>query len=209
MDRRQFFKQGFSKLIEGTANIAAEAVESAAKAIKEDRKKDKINSMLAKEPPLKARVPKKGLLSPPGALKKITEFRKACTGCNECIYACPHNALMPVYQPNLKKDLPFIDVNMTACRLCSDWPCIHACKAGALLPLPEGKYPKFGKATFLTHNCLNSDFSIPICKLCTETCPVDKAIEMTEESVVTGKSCTGCGLCVQVCPTFPKALQIL
>ena len=208
MDRKKFFKTGLSKIVEGAIKATEDAVKSASTAI-EDRKKDKVNTMLAKEAPLRAKVPKKGLLYPPGALKKVSEFKKKCTGCRECVYACPHNALLPVYQPKLDKDLPFIDVNMTACRLCSDWPCIAACKDKALLPLPESKYPKFGKATFLTNNCLNSDFTNPICKLCIETCPVDKAIQMTDETVQINRSCIGCGLCVQVCPTFPKALQIL
>ncbi len=150
----------------------------------------------------------KGLSLPPGAVQPETKFKSKCTGCGDCVFSCPYNAIFPVYDAELGKNLPFMDMNSNACRMCSDWPCIQACKFDALKPFKSGEASKFGQAKGIFEYCINKNTDEKTCNVCQEACPIEKTVRFRKNQPVFGRSCTGCGLCVQSCPTFPKAIRI-
>ncbi|TGL69815.1 4Fe-4S dicluster domain-containing protein [Leptospira jelokensis] len=144
---------------------------------------------------------------PPGA---SSEFFSLCTGCNECIFACPYAVLFPVTAENQNQSFPHFDPNAKACHLCTDWPCISACPEEALVPYEMSETtPKFGKAKLLKEFCINEKTGEPTCNACFVTCPIEKTVKFKGNlPVFSQSSCTGCGLCVETCPSFPKAIQI-
>jgi len=211
MDRKKFFKSGLSKFIEA----AVEATEEAARMMTEispldleknesKRKAKKNNNRKKAAPVTKSRRPKKGLKYPPGA---VENFLIKCTGCGDCIESCPHNAIIPVYNERIKKDIPQMDVNMSPCRMCSDWPCITSCKPKALKPLKKNEMPCFGKIEFIFDFCLNNEMDNPICTACRDICPLG-SISFVPKGINFDKTCTACGICIKSCLTFPKALVV-
>jgi ferredoxin len=66
------------------------------------------------------------LLWPPGALEPSDAFLAACTGCGDCIEACPADALFTIERAD-GTPLPVIDPVRQPCLLCDDIPCIPAC----------------------------------------------------------------------------------
>lgn len=67
-------------------------------------------------------------MRPPGALPEA-EFQQRCTGCDECMKACPFNVIMIEDQ---KLRHPVIYPEKDPCVHCEDTPCITACPTGAL-----------------------------------------------------------------------------
>ncbi len=65
---------------------------------------------------------------PPGALPE-EEFLKQCTGCDECMKACPVNVIM-IEDQELRH--PVIYPEKDPCIHCEDTPCIQSCPTGAL-----------------------------------------------------------------------------
>lgn len=144
---------------------------------------------------------------PPGALDEI-EFLKKCTGCGDCIYACPYSVLFPVFDETSEKHVPRMDVNLNACMLCKDWPCINACKDEALLPFTEEANPKLGQAKGIFEYCLNQKSGQNTCSNCKDACPVEGVVRFKGIKPSFSKDCVGCGQCVSACPTFPRAIRI-
>lgn len=66
---------------------------------------------------------------PPGAIAEAA-FKKACTGCDRCMIACPVNVIMLEDQESRR---PAIYPEKDPCIHCTDTPCIAACPTGALL----------------------------------------------------------------------------
>lgn len=78
-------------------------------------------------------------IRPPYAITEL-DFLLACTRCNDCITACPHDVIFPLSARVGVKAMgtPALDLLNKGCHLCSDWPCVQACGEGALLlPLVE------------------------------------------------------------------------
>jgi ferredoxin-type protein NapG len=64
---------------------------------------------------------------PPGA-RTESVFRARCTGCGDCVTACPYETLAP--GPDT---YPWLwDPAGHPCYRCDDFPCIAACNTGAL-----------------------------------------------------------------------------
>lgn len=150
---------------------------------------------------------------PPGALPDPDDFDAACTRCGDCATACPYGAIF------LADDEggPVLDPNVSACRLCKDWPCIQACEPEALLPLKRGTLPKMGQAVLKPGACLNEpNLRIAFrrkgaryCRECESYCPVEDVIRYDSKKLPRfADHCTGCGLCVAACPAHPVAIQI-
>ncbi|NGX58346.1 MAG: Electron transport complex subunit RsxB [Chlamydiae bacterium] len=68
---------------------------------------------------------------PPGALPE-KEFLERCTGCDECMKACPVNVIMI---EDMEKRHPVIFPEKDPCIHCADTPCVSACPTGALQTL--------------------------------------------------------------------------
>ena len=111
MDRKDFFSKAF-KL----------AVGKGLEAISENRVVDKLEA-LAEEKPKKARQ------RPPGASADDQRFQELCTGCDQCMIACPANVVMI---EDMASREPVIFPNESPCLHCQGYPCIDACSTGAL-----------------------------------------------------------------------------
>lgn len=101
MDRRDFFRRGLGK-----------ATEVAVKVV------DKRASEKAKK-----------WIRPPHSLPEL-DFLLACTRCDACIEACPHNVIFPL-AARLGADVastPALDLLKKGCHLCDDWPCVNVCE---------------------------------------------------------------------------------
>ena len=155
-----------------------------------------------------------GYPRPPGAGE---DFDEKCTRCGDCQVACPNGTLFVMDQHSG----PMLDPNYVPCLLCEDYPCIQACEDDALKPLAKNVLPKFGQAALITKHCLNDSFNrerrkeegaikrLPYCRQCLENCPVPGVLKLDREKMPTfADFCTGCGLCVEACPTLPKAIRI-
>ncbi len=193
MDRRDFFRRGLGKATEVAVKAADKRVSDRAK----------------------------HWIRPPAAIAEL-EFLLACTRCNACIEACPHDVIFPL-AARLGADVvntPALDLLKKGCHLCEDWPCVNACEAKALLFLqadPEtsedfessqyNKVRKFANAEIIENICL--PFSGPECGACISVCPVEGALFLEQEKpVIDQVSCMGCGLCREVCVVQDKAISI-
>lgn len=185
MDRREFFRHGLDK----ASRVAVKGAEGLA-----HRKAAH-------------------WIRPPYAIREL-EFLLACTRCNACIEACPHQALftLPLRQGAEVVNTPALDLTNHACHLCEDWPCVTACEPRALqLPvLEEGEplpLPRIAYASIDTQTCL--PYSGPECGACRAACPVDGALQWhMERPRIDTAYCTGCALCREACITSPKAIEM-
>jgi len=147
----------------------------------------------AQAPPRRNAIP---LHRPPGAVEEGL-FLDRCTRCNDCATACPHHAIAPAGQRmRHAAGTPVINAAEAPCRLCEDWPCIEACPTKALVKdIPV----RMGTASIKRVDCLA--YQHQICTVCYEHCPVEGAIRIEEgKPVIDADTCTGCGICVHVCP---------
>ena len=196
LDRRGFFRMGARKTAKTVIDMADKRAQERAK----------------------------HFVRPPFAVPEL-EFLLKCTRCNDCITACPHDTVFSL-TARLGVEVmatPALDLTHKACHLCADWPCITACKTGALaLPLDDKDQqdeqteeqsaplplPKLALAKIDQTSCL--PFSGPECGACGSVCPVPNAIEwdMTRPKI-NPAVCTGCALCRQSCITSPKSIKMI
>jgi len=142
---------------------------------------------------------------PPGAIDEVS-FLAGCTRCNECVTACPVGAI--VHAPakfRAAAGTPMIDPHTAACIMCTDTPCITACKPGVL----RADQPRaMGVAWIQTMACLAHTGSF--CTVCSEQCPVPGAIEVHAcKPTIRPDACTGCGVCANVCPAPTNAIVVM
>jgi ferredoxin-type protein NapG len=211
VDRKEFFKKGFKKILGAVKEVQEikEEIPSKLKSIidkKEPIEKEELPPPEEVKP--KRHNPFKNLQRPPGAIPDKKVFEKKCTGCGDCINACPYNVIFPVYDPKLQKSIPFMDVNVNPCLLCSDFPCIQSCNFDALVKWKKKEKPKFGQAKLNYKFCLNHGEKDDFCNRCAESCPVKKVVTYKKGKPMFSTDCTGCGICVMACPTFPKAIVV-
>jgi ferredoxin-type protein NapG len=140
-------------------------------------------------------IPEKtGWLRPPGAVEEEL-FVERCTGCADCVEACPHDAI----QTLSGNETPAIFPEDTPCQLCDELPCIEACEADALLPLAGPTQVNMGVAKVLPKMCTAGDG----CNACVAQCPT-QAISMDFALFrirVDDTLCVGCGICQYICRT--------
>ncbi len=137
-------------------------------------------------------------LRPPGAVAG-DGFAELCTECGECAAACPAGAI--VMDPD-----PRIVPAREACRMCEGFPCIAACRTGALESVGRGELC-MGVAVWDASLC--KVMAGEDCAVCLEACPVGGAITIEEHYVeIDSEKCTGCGLCEHACPLHPKAITV-
>ena len=185
MDRREFFKAGLQKATETAVQLVDETVAQRAS----------------------------HWLRPPFAQAEL-EFLLACTRCDKCIEACPHDVIfnLPARLGAQVAGTPAMDILNKGCHLCDDWPCVNACEPKALqLPVPAEDtappLPKLAYAEINTSSCL--PYQGPECGACKPACPVPGAMTWDREKPqINPEFCTGCGLCREACIVEPKAVNI-
>lgn len=149
-------------------------------------------------------------IRPPFALAEL-DFLLACTRCDHCVEACPHDVLftLPARLGIQVAGTPAMDLLAKGCHMCDGWPCVNACEPGALAPAePEAPLPKLAGASIVTDNCL--PYSGPECGACAHVCPVPGALEWDGgiRPMINQDLCTGCALCREACIVEPKAIAI-
>ena len=142
---------------------------------------------------------------PPGAIEE-SAFLEGCTRCNECIKACPHDAIIQAPERyRAAAGTPMIEADHHPCMMCADLPCISACEPNVLSHLVP---ITMGTAKITEHLCLAHHGTT--CTVCSERCPVPEAISVTEGSpYVLEEACTGCGVCRYVCPAPENAILLM
>jgi ferredoxin-type protein NapG len=186
MKRRDFFKLGARKAAEIASHVASE----------------------------KFAMQAESWLRPPFAKAELP-FLLACTRCDKCIEACPHDVLfkLPARLGSRVEDTPALDLIKRGCHMCSDWPCVQACEPGALaFPNHDDGAPpapvRLAQVWIDTTTCL--PYLGPECGACADACPVEGALEWEGgiKPVVNGERCTGCALCREACILDPKAIKV-
>lgn len=149
-------------------------------------------------------------LRPPGALEEA-QFLESCTGCGECIEACPHESIR-VFEDNhvsegfSRKGTPVIYPDEQPCYLCEDFPCIAVCEPEALRPVGTLQAVNMGTAVVSQRICTAGQG----CNACVGQCPM-RAISMDFASLsirVEGDLCVGCGICEHICKTVNDHIAI-
>lgn len=161
-------------------------------------------------------------MRPPGAVNEKL-FMKLCVRCARCIEVCPYRCL------KRSKDLkngeigtPFIYPEETGCQLCMK--CTSVCPTGAIDPsITEPGQVAVGKARIDEETCNNfryarqesgqdePDGTASICNSCFNVCPLRYDAIYLEDGILPTitEKCTGCGLCVERCPTKPKSVSVI
>lgn len=164
-----------------------------------------VNSATEAVPATSARRRTIPILRPPGAIDELG-FLDGCTRCNECVKACPHDAIVHASkQFREAAGTPMIDADHQACMMCEDFPCIAACEPNVLTSLVP---PMMGTAIVTEHLCLAHHGTT--CTVCSERCPVEGAIDVTDgKPKVNENVCTGCGVCRYVCVAPENAILLM
>ena len=129
-------------------------------------------------------------MRPWGALNEAA-FQEACTGCGDCLDACPEAILF-------KDDgnFPYVDMVDNGCTFCGD--CIAACETGALVA--DQPWPW---AVDVSQDCLSAKGVE--CRACQDFCD-SRAIRFRPalggkvQMQLDSSLCTGCGFCIAPCP---------
>jgi len=147
-------------------------------------------------------------LRPPGAIDELA-FLANCTRCEDCIEACPHNAIVKA-PPKFGAAVgtPIIEPAETPCYLCEDMPCIAACPEKVLLPTEN---IKMGAAFIALTKCFAYNGMVNRCDYCFDRCPLkNTAISMEDHRpIVNEAACVGCGICEYFCPAPGKAIRVV
>ena len=145
-------------------------------------------------------------LRPPGALEE-KRFIGACIKCARCMEVCPYESILPApYSSGLHYGTPVINPAKMPCYLCMKCP--EVCPTGALRVIRKEE-TNMGLACIVKETCLS--YLGTVCNLCYKLCPLkSRAITLDGElrPVIIRDGCTGCGVCLYVCPTEPKSIRI-
>jgi ferredoxin-type protein NapF len=142
---------------------------------------------------------------PPHAVAE-SEFIAGCTRCDACIEACDPHAIFraPESEGNIA-GTPIIDASGQPCIMCEDMPCVAACEAGVLrIDAPVA----MALAEINTDTCLA--YHGTVCTACVDQCPVENCMTMEGgRPKIDSETCTGCGVCLYVCPAPGGAIDLL
>lgn len=153
-------------------------------------------------------------IRPPFA-RPEADFLQACTRCDLCIEACPHDVIFKLrsHVGLLAAGTPALDLTRRGCHLCADWPCVTVCEPEALTlpaaaqaavpPVPN----KLAEVTINTETCL--PYAGPECGACAGSCPAPGALNWDGvRPVIDAERCLGCARCLEACITDPKSVNI-
>lgn len=155
---------------------------------------------------LRERQNRRPILRPPGATPEEILSAK-CTSCGDCVVACQFEAIRLLDQRAGKyQGTPAVIPRIQPCLYCDDFPCVSACKEGALTK----EFLKMGVAKIDTKRCFN--YNGGWCDSCFQKCPFSgKAIRFETGLTlkINPEFCTGCGICENACPAAPPAIRIV
>ena len=148
------------------------------------------------------------LIRPPGAGSE-DDFLSRCSKCLDCVRACPYFAIEPTHINNeFFSNTPSLRQGRAFCRFCKDFPCIEACKTGALSQKNLKKPLRIARAEIITDKCILTSGNE--CNQCYQVCQqtyqaIKEGKKTTDNSGISPEiipdACTGCGECLTVCPT--------
>lgn len=146
--------------------------------------------------------PGQALIRPPYSASEI-EFFDACTGCGDCIAACPEGIIV-----SGGHNRPHIDFQLGHCTFCQ--ACAEGCQPQALSISDHNSAQPWDLKAIVSTKCL--EFSGVSCRACEFECgegalrfrPV--AGSRTELRVDLA-ACTGCGECIGPCPQDALSIQ--
>jgi len=165
---------------------------------------------LAAVPVISLAKPKTGLIRPPGALPE-SEFVQTCITCQECIRACPSQALRPALLEGGLTSIgtPYLSPRQGACSFNPSCPqiCAQVCPVGAIRSIPLSQM-KTGVARVDHKACLAWDQGVK-CLVCVEACLLDAAKSINGRIIVDEEKCSGCGRCESGCPVTGSAIRVI
>lgn len=160
-------------------------------------------------------------MRPPGSVDEAM-FMKLCVRCARCVEVCPYQCLQRSKDiANGEIGTPFIYAEKTGCQLCMK--CTSVCPTGAIdATIIEPEQVKIGNARIDEETCYNfryarqedgldNETGAVLCNICFNVCPLRYEAIYLEDGLlpIITEKCTGCGLCVERCPTKPKSINII
>jgi ferredoxin-type protein NapF len=134
---------------------------------------------------------------PPWALDE-SRFADACTGCGDCIAACPEHVLV-----RGAGALPVFDPSRGECSFCGD--CASACRVGLFASLDQAPWTL---RALVDDSCLAAKGVV--CFSCRDACGASAIRFAPARTVpvpeILADRCTGCGACVSGCPAAAISL---
>jgi ferredoxin-type protein NapG len=138
----------------------------------------------------------KTLIRPPGGQDEAA-FLSLCIKCDRCRSVCPEGVIgvSTIFDGLVSMRTPVMDFRKGYCDFCKK--CIDVCPTAALKPF-SGQSVKIGVAE-LTESCIA--LRTGGCTKCFDVCP-ELAITLNKQNapIIDREACSGCGLCVKVCP---------
>ncbi len=136
-------------------------------------------------------------LRPPWA---VEAFLERCTRCDACIAACPEKVLR-----RGDGGFPELDVRERGCTFCA--ACVEACEPGAL---DRRRGVERRHRATIGPTCLAR--REVTCRLCELACEEDAIGFILQRGgvatpLVDASQCTGCGMCLNVCPSHAISLE--
>jgi len=125
-----------------------------------------------------------------------------CASCDqECAAACPQGIVRIHPDDHAHAGRPWLQFSATGCTFCGD--CAEACPS---IESYDRELASIGNLQLNTSSCLawNGVF----CMSCIGKCDA-RALQMDERRrlVMQDNVCTGCGMCIQVCPVNALSIQ--
>ena len=129
------------------------------------------------------------------------DFYNTCTQCGNCIRACPEGIISVS-----DEGFPQLDFKKGGCVFCGD--CARACTHSVFKP--DLDCQPWHQIISIESDCLT--YMGVACQSCQDSCDSNAikfkyAVGWTPRPVVNTEACTGCGMCVQVCPS--NALNVI
>jgi len=143
---------------------------------------------------LRGRISKRHAAFLPPWTREDIDFYHTCTQCGDCISACPEDIIRTG-----EEGFPQLDFKKGGCIFCGECAraCTHTVFKNDLATKP------WHQIIAIESDCLT--YRGVACQSCQDSCDsyaikFEYAVGWTPRPVVHTEACTGCGMCIQVCP---------